>query len=216
MDTSRSPTKYRSSCDGCYFAKLKCTKDKPICPRCKNLSLICHYSPSQRTGRHRASKSQASSSNSTTTTSMTATAPTEPLASQVSEWQPAVSSQASTIPPNKTLAHTFEKGSWQTNNDRPASPMDTTISSWPGSGAMLHDLDSNLLGPWRNYLPSSDKDDDLFKLSDDFVGGSTGMTPPPSDDQSLDVTTGALSCSSNVQTYNYFNSITQALHEMYN
>ncbi|KAL9137979.1 MAG: hypothetical protein Q9175_000796 [Cornicularia normoerica] len=81
---------------------------------------------------------------------------------------------------------------------------------------MLHDLDTDLLAPWRNYLPNSDKDEPLFKLSDDLAGGFTGMTPEPSDPQSLPATDEALSLNTSPHACNCFNSITEALQEMHN
>ena len=204
MSTLKPPTKYRASCDGCYLAKLKCTKEKPTCPRCKNLGMTCTYSPSQRTGKHRGSKSQASSSTGSTTATKSSTH-TAPSTSQALEWQPTISSQTSTIVPSERFL---------SNNDPPKSPMDTTTSNWSSSATMLHDFDTNILAPWRNYLPNSDKDEPLFKMSDDLAGDFTGMTPEPSDAQSLAATDVAFS-HSNRSTCNCFDSITQALQEMH-
>ncbi|KAG9252038.1 uncharacterized protein F5Z01DRAFT_246074 [Emericellopsis atlantica] len=38
----------RASCDGCFVAKIKCSKARPMCSRCLQIGLICHYSPSSR------------------------------------------------------------------------------------------------------------------------------------------------------------------------
>ncbi|KAI6782090.1 uncharacterized protein J7T54_003510 [Emericellopsis cladophorae] len=38
----------RASCDGCFVAKIKCSKARPMCSRCLQNGLICHYSPSSR------------------------------------------------------------------------------------------------------------------------------------------------------------------------
>lgn len=54
----KAEPKLRASCDGCYTAKLKCSKEKPTCPRCRGLGLICHYSPTLRTGKPRATRTQ--------------------------------------------------------------------------------------------------------------------------------------------------------------
>lgn len=43
----------RASCDGCFLAKVKCSKDRPVCSRCLTVGLICQYSPSSRTGKTR-------------------------------------------------------------------------------------------------------------------------------------------------------------------
>ncbi|KAF6239265.1 hypothetical protein HO173_002526 [Letharia columbiana] len=212
MDTTKPHTKYRASCDGCYLAKLKCTKERPICPRCKKLGLTCTYSPSQRTGKRRAPKSQASSSGSTTTTT-TPTSPA-PSSSGVLEWQPAASSQASTMVPTETLALPFEKAFFAPNNDPQQSPMDATMSNWPSPANALQDFDSDLLAPWRGCLPSSEKDDPLFETSDDFVDDFISMTALPSHQQSFNATNGALSHI--LQTCNCFDSITQILQKVHN
>ncbi|KAI0196978.1 hypothetical protein F4808DRAFT_439049 [Astrocystis sublimbata] len=38
----------RASCDGCFLAKVKCTKDRPMCRRCRQIGLECNYSPTSR------------------------------------------------------------------------------------------------------------------------------------------------------------------------
>ncbi|KAI0164432.1 hypothetical protein GGR52DRAFT_123168 [Hypoxylon sp. FL1284] len=48
--TARQP-RMRASCDGCFLAKVKCTKNKPICNRCLSCGLECQYSPSTRMGK---------------------------------------------------------------------------------------------------------------------------------------------------------------------
>lgn len=47
---TRQP-KFRQSCDGCFLAKVKCGKQRPICTRCLSVGLECRYSPSQRQGK---------------------------------------------------------------------------------------------------------------------------------------------------------------------
>lgn len=41
----------RASCDGCFFAKVKCSKTRPICSRCLTSGADCKYSPSLRIGK---------------------------------------------------------------------------------------------------------------------------------------------------------------------
>ncbi|KAL5346571.1 hypothetical protein ACLOAV_008278 [Pseudogymnoascus australis] len=41
----------RASCDGCFFAKVKCSKTRPICFRCLACETDCKYSPSLRVGK---------------------------------------------------------------------------------------------------------------------------------------------------------------------
>ncbi|KAK0728670.1 hypothetical protein B0T26DRAFT_738946 [Lasiosphaeria miniovina] len=49
----------RASCDGCFLAKVKCSKARPICSRCLACGIECRYSPSSRAGKP---KSDTSSS----------------------------------------------------------------------------------------------------------------------------------------------------------
>ena len=51
LQAKARPQKLRASCDSCYLAKIKCTKEMPSCVRCLNHSEKCNYSPSQRTGK---------------------------------------------------------------------------------------------------------------------------------------------------------------------
>ncbi|KAI4115264.1 MAG: hypothetical protein LQ338_007880, partial [Usnochroma carphineum] len=161
------PTKYRASCDGCYLAKVKCGKDPPVCPRCKNLGLECRYSPSQRVGKSRGQKIQALP------------------ASKASEWpsnndnSTTVSSQLGTLlPTTKGVHHLHQdlgvRSNLQPNSYSPhPSESETAFSadSPGGSTSMLQDLDDiNFLTPWRDYLPNLDKEQSVFKFksSNDF------------------------------------------------
>ncbi|KAH6676568.1 hypothetical protein B0J14DRAFT_477016 [Halenospora varia] len=54
--------KLRASCDGCFLAKVKCSKDRPICSRCLTTGAECGYSPSCRTGKSKASQAAANQS----------------------------------------------------------------------------------------------------------------------------------------------------------
>lgn len=46
----------RASCDGCFLAKVKCSKARPICTRCLTCGIECRYSPSSRAGKPKASE----------------------------------------------------------------------------------------------------------------------------------------------------------------
>lgn len=224
MSRPEAPPKYRASCDGCYLAKLKCTKEKPTCTRCKNLGLSCTYSPSRRTGKPRAYNPQAISSSSTISTITAPISPSPTTASsssQVLTWQLAASSNATAILPTETLASPFENTLFAPNNEPRSSLMDTTMSYWSSSATTLHDVDSNLLAPWRNYLPNAEQNDSLFNISDNLVGNNfPAMDPPPTDQQqkrkqqekqALNPTTDGTPS----PTCNCFDSITQALCELH-
>ncbi|PSN72926.1 hypothetical protein BS50DRAFT_173513 [Corynespora cassiicola Philippines] len=45
------PPKLRSSCDICANAKVKCDRERPVCQRCINSGMRCHYSVSRRMGK---------------------------------------------------------------------------------------------------------------------------------------------------------------------
>lgn len=46
--TTVKQPRLRASCDGCFLAKVKCTKSRPVCSRCLAVGLVCRYSPSSR------------------------------------------------------------------------------------------------------------------------------------------------------------------------
>ncbi|KAI0479645.1 hypothetical protein F4859DRAFT_443012 [Xylaria cf. heliscus] len=47
---TRAP-RLRASCDGCFLAKVKCSKARPCCARCLTCGILCNYSPSSRAGK---------------------------------------------------------------------------------------------------------------------------------------------------------------------
>lgn len=57
--------KLRASCDGCFLAKVKCSKERPICSRCLTTGAECGYSPSCRTGKSKAGVSSPADHTST-------------------------------------------------------------------------------------------------------------------------------------------------------
>lgn len=46
--TTPKQPRLRASCDGCFLAKVKCSKARPVCSRCLTVGLVCRYSPSSR------------------------------------------------------------------------------------------------------------------------------------------------------------------------
>ncbi|KAL6895119.1 cytochrome P450 [Trichoderma evansii] len=59
----RRAPKYRTSCDNCQSAKVKCGHEKPSCRRCSAHKVNCVYSLSRRMGRPRAKKVAIDDSN---------------------------------------------------------------------------------------------------------------------------------------------------------
>ncbi|OQU98233.1 Fungal Zn2-Cys6 binuclear cluster domain-containing protein [Cladophialophora immunda] len=49
--TATDNKKLRLSCDNCHAAKVKCTKERPLCSRCANSGASCIYSKSRRAGK---------------------------------------------------------------------------------------------------------------------------------------------------------------------
>ncbi|KAL9126314.1 MAG: hypothetical protein Q9217_004614 [Psora testacea] len=54
----------RASCDGCYLAKVRCSKKTTPCSRCSSHGITCKYSPSQRVGKPRRLPSERRTPNS--------------------------------------------------------------------------------------------------------------------------------------------------------
>lgn len=55
--TKQRQPRLRASCDGCFTAKVKCSKARPICSRCLTCGIECRYSPSSRAGKPKSSAS---------------------------------------------------------------------------------------------------------------------------------------------------------------
>ena len=60
---------FRFSCDACYASKLRCSREKPQCDRCKRSQLDCIYSPGKRPGRRKKVAPLPSLDNNSTTAS---------------------------------------------------------------------------------------------------------------------------------------------------
>ncbi|KAL7623343.1 hypothetical protein AAE478_007024 [Parahypoxylon ruwenzoriense] len=60
---TRQP-RLRASCDGCFLAKVKCSKARPICSRCLACGIECRYSPSSRAGKPKSEPNGSTQANS--------------------------------------------------------------------------------------------------------------------------------------------------------
>ncbi|KAI2624896.1 hypothetical protein GGR54DRAFT_540360 [Hypoxylon sp. NC1633] len=60
---ARQP-RLRASCDGCFLAKVKCSKARPICSRCLACGIECRYSPSSRAGKPKSEHNGSAQANS--------------------------------------------------------------------------------------------------------------------------------------------------------
>ncbi|KAK3989306.1 hypothetical protein QBC44DRAFT_370261 [Cladorrhinum sp. PSN332] len=67
MSSSSKPRqpRLRASCDGCFLAKVKCSKARPICSRCLACGIECRYSPSSRAGKPKSDSSSIQTSMAT-------------------------------------------------------------------------------------------------------------------------------------------------------
>ena len=191
MNTPTKPDqKLRASCDGCYLAKLKCTKEKPTCPRCRNLGLTCHYSPSQRAGKTRARQhsSQSSQASQISQSPQVCQSPQlcqtsqAPQVLQASEWTLDALSNAQSMVTTEPLAESTVPTTLQANNAfQPLWP-DLPPSGPPGSATTLPDLDDDLLARWQDFLPTPRNEAHLFKLPDVLIDD---IAPPPPDPEIL-------------------------------
>lgn len=75
----------RASCDGCFLAKVKCSKSRPICSRCLTCGTDCRYSPSSRNGKPRADAARMSQSSAGTASEIS---PHEDLAPSMLTYPP--------------------------------------------------------------------------------------------------------------------------------
>ncbi|RMZ74755.1 hypothetical protein DV737_g5770, partial [Chaetothyriales sp. CBS 132003] len=59
MDQNQGQVKLRDTCESCATAKVRCSKDKPQCSRCRTRGLRCAYGTSRRSGRASSSQNTA-------------------------------------------------------------------------------------------------------------------------------------------------------------
>ena len=208
---TQRPQKLRASCDGCYTAKLKCSKERPGCHRCRNLRIECHYSPSQRMGKPR---------------------------QQSTTQQPdevAVTQQSSAITSTMTSAvqspQTSHASPW--HNDGSTNPLHPLGSSHTTSTASLHSFEdafsishsypspsatSPVAFPDQDFLAWEDpallkNEDSVFKLGDTFAAFTDSSFPTDFHSSSSSSATGpTFSSSSDSGTCNCYRSVLEALH----
>ena len=151
--------KLRASCDGCYSAKLKCTKERPTCPRCVSLGLVCRYSPSQRTGKPRRRKPQQQQPSRQPT-------PT-------SGWGFNVSDDPRSAVSNMSHSQALVTTSMQAFEPFQHAQMSTAFRDRLPSASPSVAEDEDLLGQWSERLPTGCHDS-LLQLSEHFTGFPDG------------------------------------------
>lgn len=160
--TQKSEPKLRASCDGCYHAKLKCSKERPVCPRCRNLGLVCHYSPSQRMGKPRKNLSHHQQSTislvSSPDSQMSSTIPPQ------STWPHPASTETLYMSPNPTVTsatlqtlNTFSLNSTQSNAmDSGPDILEDNILNWQQDESFMAFAES-MISPFSGSIPDSDQ-----------------------------------------------------------
>ncbi|KAF3395302.1 hypothetical protein DPV78_009098 [Talaromyces pinophilus] len=146
-------TRFRTACDPCSAAKVRCDKKHPACGRCMQMNLICSYSESRKHGRQswRLRKRLAHE--------RTATVPVEgrPLA-------PAKTTAPITVADQdgweSLLAGPSEPLTWEAQLNLEQHYDTNLLSSWPSDGVLNTDLDN-----WALALPTSDKSTELSPVS---------------------------------------------------
>jgi hypothetical protein len=137
----------RNSCDLCYSSKLRCSREKPACARCRKNGTICTYSPTKRPGRRRkvatvSGADQADPSYSTNAESIVAS--TEEM--RFNQTTSAVSHE---VPPS-TCA-----------NPHPLSP----APQWDVSSIVMNDEDfEQFVGVWDSLGPPAMLDTNLSNV----------------------------------------------------
>ena len=198
VDSQQKPErKLRASCDGCFLAKLKCTKERPTCPRCVSLGLICRYSPSQRTGKPRKRPCQQQPSRQSTPSS---------------SWGFNVSNDPQSTATNTSQAQIMTTTSQQVIEPFPHSQISSAFRDRLPSASPSVTQDEDLLGLWSDRLPTPGDHDSLFELSENFMSFAKNsqtdrLSNSHSPIQRHPAPAGPKAC-------NCFHSLLQALHVM--
>ena len=198
IDGQQQPErKLRASCDGCYSAKLKCTKERPTCPRCVSLGLVCRYSPSQRTGKPRRRTTQQQPSR-------------QPTPGSGWGWNMSNDPQSavSNLPHSQAMVTTSPQALGPFQNAQMSSAFRDRLPSASPSVAE----DEDLLGQWSDRLPPGCHDS-LLQLSEYLTGFPDGsitgsLSDPHSPMQKHPASTVPKAC-------DCFHSLLQALDVMH-
>ena len=192
MNRRKPEQKLRASCDGCFSAKLKCTKERPTCVRCHDLGLVCHYSPSQRTGkpRHRPHPQGSILRNSPSSQS--------PQPSPRGGWimndanQTLFNSTATPLTQSIAATSLSQPHSTSISGPQPFPTLASTQSdaTFPG-GMQTGNIEQDVLAQchWLDYYSSHADSDSTYDLNDDFmkVASHSEGTPVEDDNHMTDV-----------------------------
>ncbi|KAL7783879.1 hypothetical protein V8C37DRAFT_26580 [Trichoderma ceciliae] len=154
---SSETAKLRTSCQACALVKVKCTKEKPTCSRCKNRGIACQYFVVKRPGRRRQTIDVGAVATNSTT--LTATDSGDGCVGSAMQ-QPSRTS----LSPNPS----FQDGSSSMVDMRGTAPMSTSltsVASHTGVNMMTSStscLDHPVLS--RSFMSNSLADDDMATI----------------------------------------------------
>ena len=168
----KAEPKLRASCDGCYTAKLKCSKERPTCPRCRDLGLICHYSPTQRTGKPRATRTQTQPQ-----LLYLSHLPQPSQVTQASGWTlNGTANKAQSIATTKPHTQSVTEANHPQVLEHPSSTRsESSFSDRSTSAITSAALDEDLLAQWPEYLPTPEEGS-LHGFSNGFMDPTNDST----------------------------------------
>ncbi|MDI1487097.1 MAG: hypothetical protein OHK93_006365 [Ramalina farinacea] len=195
------PVKLRESCDSCLVAKVKCSKQRPLCARCLITGYPCYYGPSSRSGkRRRTGNNEPTSSIPQQTTD--ASQQTAQQSKENNASTAAVGTQAQIPASSMATEHqsrfAMEDPKSQMHTQNGMHPMmhpaNMTLPHVPDNDSLIsdgHQLPTpnspDPCGPWESFVPLS--------LPEDFLNFIE--TSPPMSHRGLDLNESAVNSSHN-------------------
>ncbi|KAK8163957.1 hypothetical protein IWX90DRAFT_244989 [Phyllosticta citrichinensis] len=156
-DPPKRPERLRDSCNSCAQAKVRCTRDKPVCVRCATKSLRCDYSPSMRKGKQR-----------TTGGSISGTKKTSSAGSLRKSPERMHDDQKSSFPGSqkRTSYHHFPPTDQKLRTPSPTIPWNDNVWSSAGVGGMSNDTFPGLFPQGVFAMPYIAPQPDFFPACD--------------------------------------------------
>lgn len=134
--------RFRTACDPCSTAKVRCDKKHPACGRCTQINLKCSYSESRKHGRQSWRKRLAHDRTKTTTTENRPLVPAKPTAritvADQDGWE-------------SLLAGPSEQLTWEAHLNVEQNCDTNLLSLWPSDGV----LNTSEFDSWNLAVPTS-------------------------------------------------------------
>lgn len=137
--------KLKGSCDACAKAKVRCGKEQPICQRCTNQEVTCHYSPARRMGKRPASSITAATAAAAAQATARIQADDQPSRHHLSDFSSAFSPEHDQTKPSTETPGPMDVFSY---------PQTASASSF-GFGLPTPNH-SGTVTPWKDPIHSSD------------------------------------------------------------